>query len=118
MDNARSIEADKAGAQDCCATAGTSGWLSRRNVLIAVALAAGAGALFLGWDWLVAAGVASIIVAMAPCLVMCALGLCMSRKSGNPTSATTAAPTGTSLPDEQQMAKVDLPDEPLRANRK
>jgi hypothetical protein len=34
------------------------------------------GAAF-NWSWLVAAGVAPIILATAPCLVMCALGLCM-----------------------------------------
>jgi hypothetical protein len=88
MENAKSIEADKAAVPDCCAPAGNSGWLNRRILLIAVALAGGAGALFFGWDWLVAAGFASIIIAIAPCLVMCALGLCMSRKSkSDPTPA-------------------------------
>ena len=29
------------------------------------------------WSWIVAAGVTPIILATAPCLVMCALGLCM-----------------------------------------
>ena len=42
-------------------------------------LRAGGGALFFGWDWLVAAGLATFIVALAPCAVMCALGLCASR---------------------------------------
>ena len=46
--------------------------------------AIGAGAvaiagLWLGWPWLVAAGVAPIILTFAPCAVMCALGMCMSR---------------------------------------
>jgi hypothetical protein len=36
-------------------------------------------ALYAGWDWLVAAGLATTIVALAPCLAMCALGLCMGR---------------------------------------
>ena len=36
-------------------------------------------ALHAGWDWLVAAGLATTIVALAPCVAMCALGLCMSR---------------------------------------
>ena len=109
MDNARSIEADKAGAQDCCGPAGTSGWLSRRNVLIAVALAAGAGALFLGWDWLVAAGVASIIVAMAPCLVMCALGLCASRmgKKAAAPAAPVLPPKEASPPAVDTMANAE-----------
>jgi hypothetical protein len=90
MDNARHIEANADPAQECCAPAAKNGWLRQRNILIGVALAGGAGALVLGWDWLVAAGVASIIIAVAPCLVMCALGLCMSRmnRSGQTAAAT------------------------------
>jgi hypothetical protein len=36
-------------------------------------------ALYAGWDWLVAAGLATTVVALASCLAMCALGLCMGR---------------------------------------
>jgi hypothetical protein len=36
-------------------------------------------ALYAGWDWLVAAGLATTVIALAPCLAMCALGLCMRR---------------------------------------
>jgi hypothetical protein len=36
-------------------------------------------ALYAGWDWLVAAGLATTIVALGPCLAMCALGLCIGR---------------------------------------
>lgn len=54
-------------------------YLLRRPVLIATtAVGLGAGAYF-NWGWLVAAGLAPIILAMAPCGVMCALGLCMKR---------------------------------------
>lgn len=43
--------------------------------------------LYAGWDWLAATGLATILVAVAPCLVMCALGLCMGRgKSKSETS--------------------------------
>jgi hypothetical protein len=107
MDNARSIEAEKAGARDCCAPAENSRWLNRRNMLIAIALAGGAGALFFGWDWLVAAGVASIIVAVAPCLVMCALGLCMSRKSKSDQTAA-AVPAATPGPNVQAARSEPL----------
>ena len=81
MENVRNIEANAAAGQECCAPAAKSGWSNPRNLLIGVAFAGGAGALVLGWDWLVAAGLASIIVAVAPCLVMCALGLCMNRRA-------------------------------------
>ena len=100
MENARNVEVNAAAVQECCAPAAKGGWLNPRNLLIGVALAGGAGALVFGWDWLVAAGFASIIIAMAPCLVMCALGLCMNRQSrSNPTAAgTTPATPGPDAP--------------------
>ncbi len=33
--------------------------------------------LALNWSWLVAAGIAPTVLSLAPCAVMCALGLCM-----------------------------------------
>ena len=41
------------------------------------------GGLFFGWDWLVAAGLAPILLALAPCAVMCGLGLCMMNRKGD-----------------------------------
>lgn len=35
--------------------------------------------LYGGWDWLAATGLSTVLIVMAPCLVMCALGLCMGR---------------------------------------
>jgi ABC-type nitrate/sulfonate/bicarbonate transport system permease component len=49
---------------------------SRRAWLIAATLAIAAG-LLLNWSWLVAAGFAPLLIAFAPCAVMCALGICM-----------------------------------------
>ena len=124
MENVRNVETDAAAAQACCAPAAKSGWSNPRNLLIGAMLAGGAGALVLGWDWLVAAGMASIIIAAAPCLVMCALGLCMSRRAmheqtakGTP-PATPAAGTvtvkaeATPPPIEVQAVKVGPVKEP------
>lgn len=51
----------------------------RSLALIAVVLST--AALWFGWPWLVVAGVAPLLVALAPCLLMCgamcALKLCM-----------------------------------------
>lgn len=96
MENVRSTEANTASAQSCCAPAAKSGWLNSRNLLIGVAVAGGAAAMFLGWDWLVAAGVATFIVALAPCAVMCALGLCASRMGKKE-----AAPAAPALPPQE-----------------
>jgi hypothetical protein len=79
MEHVRNTEANPASAQSCCAPAAKSGWLNSRNLLIGAAIAGGGGALVWGSDWLVAAGLATFIVAAAPCAVMCALGLCANR---------------------------------------
>ena len=66
-----------------------SRWLSARNVVIAV-LAIASAALYFGWQSLVAAGVATVILGVLPCLAMCALGICaarMGRKDGGETQA-------------------------------
>ena len=52
--------------------------------LIAAAVTLSVPALWFGWPWLVAAGVAPLILAMAPCAVMCAAGLCMHRATKKP----------------------------------
>jgi len=55
-------------------------YLGGRRALIVLGVAALAAALFFGWGWLAAVGVAPILVALAPCAAMCALGLCMMNK--------------------------------------
>ena len=64
---------------DACASGGRSMldnwklWL----VLAAAALVAGAT---LNWSWLVAVGVAPLLLAVLPCVAMCALGLCAHKR--------------------------------------
>lgn len=65
-------------------------WLSGRRIWwITATLALAAGAA-LNWSWLVAIGVAPLLVAALPCVAMCALGLCMSRMMGRSCSKETA----------------------------
>lgn len=52
-----------------------------RPWLIGVLVLAIAIALYAGWGWLAAVGATTVLIAFAPCLVMCALALCMDRKS-------------------------------------
>ena len=54
--------------------------LGNRRVLVIGGLAVAAGASALNWSWLAAIGATSVILALAPCAVMCALGLCMMPK--------------------------------------
>ncbi len=50
----------------------------RRGLLILGGLALVAGAAF-NWSWLVAAGIAPLLLTALPCVAMCALGLCMHK---------------------------------------
>jgi len=66
-------------------------WFRGRRGLIALAaVVLGTGAYF-NWSWLVAAGIAPVLVALAPCAAMCALGLCMNRGAGDSCSSGEAA---------------------------
>ena len=47
-----------------------------------LALVVVSAALYLNWGWLAAIGVAPVLLALAPCAAMCALGLCMSKSAG------------------------------------
>lgn len=49
-------------------------------MVAAAALTVGIG---YNWSWLVAAGIAPLLLSVLPCVAMCALGLCMSRMKGS-----------------------------------
>jgi hypothetical protein len=76
-------------------------YLGNRFGLLAIAvLALGPGA-YSSWGWLVAAGIAPLLLTFAPCAVMCALGLCtMGGKPKTTDAASTGEVdgTGTKLP--------------------
>jgi hypothetical protein len=85
-------------------------YLGNRWVLVArggVVLVAGIG---LNWGWLVAAGVAPILLSTLPCLIMCGLGLCMLCRSGEKQTAASrdAADAATSFA-ALGVAKMDNP---------
>ncbi len=63
----------------------------RRGLIVLAALALVAG-LALNWDWLVAAGIAPLLVAVLPCVAMCALGLCMNKAGGKSCSTGGGSP--------------------------
>ena len=62
----------------------------RRGLILLTVAILGAG-IVLNWNWLVAVGIAPLLLALAPCAAMCALGLCM-HKIGNPSDRTQANP--------------------------
>lgn len=56
--------------------------LSRRGIVFMATIAIVAGIAF-NWSWLVATGIAPILLTALPCAVMCGLGLCFNRLFGN-----------------------------------
>src|SRR3546814_4216527 len=93
----------------------------RRGLLILAAVAIVAG-LALNWSWLVAVGIAPILLGVLPCLAMCALGLCMhhaaskscagspDNPSADQVAVTSDAPAAPRLADAGLRA-VRSPDE-------
>ena len=74
-------------------------YLGNRWVLLGLgSIAVIAGLSFGGWGWLVAAGLAPVILSTLPCLVMCGFGVCMMCRSGKTQSTTSgdAASSATS----------------------
>lgn len=58
-------------------------WFGGRRGLVIAGLAMVAAGLALGWNWLSAIGVAPIILSLAPCAAMCALGACAMMRGGS-----------------------------------
>ncbi len=59
-------------------------WLHGGRFVVLGAAVVALGGAALGWPWLVAAGLAPILLSLAPCAAMCALGYCMMGKGANP----------------------------------
>jgi hypothetical protein len=66
-------------------------------------LALGLGA-YSNWSWLVAAGIAPVLLNAAPCALMCALGLCMGKK---PKIAVDLKTAGASEPTTPKESRAD-----------
>ena len=72
---------------------------NRRGLLIGVIALTTLGAWF-NWQWLVAVGVAPLLISLLPCAVMCALGMCMHRGGKSHCAAK----------PQEQTAKPEEPD--------
>lgn len=53
----------------------------RRGLIVLAIVTVGIGIAF-SWGWLAAVGMAPILLALAPCAAMCALGMCMNKTDG------------------------------------
>ena len=72
--------------------------LRSRTGLIVLGVAATGGGVVFGWSWLTAVGLVPILLTLAPCAAMCALGLCMQRMAGKSGSS-----QGAQSPDAREM---------------
>jgi hypothetical protein len=50
------------------------------STLIALGFVTIGAGVYFSWGWLVAVGLAPILVSLAPCLLMCALGICIAQR--------------------------------------
>lgn len=66
--------------------------LGRRSALLLIGSVAVLAGAFYSWDWLVALGVAPLLLGVLPCVAMCALGLCMNHASRRPSAKDAASP--------------------------
>lgn len=82
-------------------------YLRNRWTLVALAsLAVILGLYFGGWGWLVAAGLAPIILSTLPCLIMCGFGVCMMCR-GQKQSTVSRDAVGTSMSTALDAPKTD-----------
>ncbi|GGG52463.1 hypothetical protein GCM10010964_44520 [Caldovatus sediminis] len=93
----------------CCATP-SARWSGGRTFLaaaLATSALGAAGALAAGgWSWLVAAGVAPVLLGALPCLAMCALGLCMGRMGSGCAADRAATPSPSDAPVDARSVPV------------
>ena len=86
-------------------------WLSGWRGLVILGILVVAAGLYAGWGWLAAVGLAPIILSLAPCAVMCAIGACaMSRGRSSGASQTTpetADPAAPSAADRFSNSRND-----------
>jgi hypothetical protein len=88
-------------------------WLRGPKGIAALVLSALVIGAALNWSWLVAVGIAPLLLTVLPCAVMCGLGLCMSKMMGGSCSTSSKAidHPGTPMPNPvQRIAAAAEPD--------
>ena len=78
-------------------------------VLVVSALVIGAA---LNWSWLVAVGIAPLLLTVLPCAVMCGLGLCMNRMTGGSCSTSSNAADHSSTLNPHAVQRITTAPHP------
>jgi len=77
--------------------------------LVASALVVGAA---LNWSWLVAVGIAPLLLTVLPCAVMCGLGLCINKMTGGSCSTSSNAAKHPDTPMTNVAPRIAAASEP------
>jgi hypothetical protein len=81
--------------------------LSRTGLFSIAGIAIVVGAA-LNWSWLVATGIAPLLIAVLPCAVMCVLGLCAHRLAGGSCAQDQSRATAEAERTEASKAQLHL----------
>ena len=74
--------------------------LGTRGLILLLIAAVGTGVVF-DWKWLVAVGIAPIILSVLPCAAMCAIGVCSMGGQNSSCSKKQDAPGSNQVPQDQ-----------------
>lgn len=67
-------------------------WLRTPYGMVIAGLAVGGVGLVVGWEWLLAIGALPILLSALPCVIMCALGVCMMGRKDDARNTPRAEP--------------------------
>lgn len=81
-------------------------WLRGRRGPLIIGGGVALGGVVFGWSWLVAAGIAPILLGVLPCVAMCALGLCMNRTGEKSCSSDTRDDIKDDMKDDMKDDKA------------
>jgi hypothetical protein len=84
------------------------------RLLLLAGSAALAGSLAWQWSWLTAIGVAPVLLSVAPCLAMCALGLCSVGMLAGGSCKSSSNQIGSSPETTRLAAPNDSPETTIR----
>ena len=92
-------------------------WLRGRNGVIAMIVLTVVIGAALNWSWLVAVGVAPLLLTVLPCAVMCGLGLCMNKMTGSSCSTSSSAADHPDTPMTDVAPRITAVPEPEKRTR-
>ena len=81
-------------------------WLRGPRGLAALVLSALVIGAALNWSWLVAVGIAPLLLTVLPCAVMCGLGLCMNKIAGGSCSTSSSATDHPGTPMSNAVQRI------------